>query len=222
MEELHQWMLTTYGGKEETTKAKEKEKEKAATKEARAKASTGVKDTTKDSTKAAKETTTKEDTTRAKEKATQDPKDMDQAKATKAKETTANQKEKETTTTQHAIDVPGHWAQDCRVPVWHIGEGEELHPLEQEQADHDNNEELPQDVNDTWDWYYEGEEGQHEVNYMEENWNDYDHDNSWDWNDNSYEDTANYIGGINESHLPLDTSDKQTHDYTRQIQITTW
>ena len=30
---------------------------------------------------------------------------MDQAKATKAKETTANQKEKETTTTQHAIDV---------------------------------------------------------------------------------------------------------------------
>ena len=70
--------------KEETTKAKEKEK--AATKEARAKASTGVKDTTKDSTKAAKETTTKEDTTRGKEKATQDPKDMDQAKAAKAKE----------------------------------------------------------------------------------------------------------------------------------------
>ena len=136
MEELHQWMLTTYGGKEETTKAKEKEK--AATKEARAKASTGVKDTTKDSTKAAKETTTKEDTTRAKEKATQDP---NQAKATKAKETTANQKEKEATTTQHAIDVASpatghrlHWAQDCRVPEWHIGEGEELHPLEQEQT----------------------------------------------------------------------------------------
>ena len=80
-------------------------------------------------------------------------------------------------------------------------QGEELHPLEQEQADQDNNEKLPQDVNDTWDWYYEGEEGQHEINYMEENWNDYDYDNSWDWNDNSYEDTANYIGGINESHL---------------------
>ena len=116
MEELHQWMLTTYGGKEETTKAKEKDK--AATKEARAKASTGVKGTTKDSTKAAKETTTKEDTTRAKEKATQDPKDMDQAKATKAKETTANQKEKETTTTQHAIDVAsqatGHKTAECR------------------------------------------------------------------------------------------------------------
>ena len=58
-------------------------------------------------------------------------------------------------------------------------------------------------MNDTWDWYYEGEEGQHEVNYMEENWNDYDYDNSWDWNDNSYEDTANYIGGINESHLTI-------------------
>ena len=180
--------------KEETTKAKEKEK--ATTKEAKAKASTGVKDTTKDSTKAAKETTTKEDTTRAKEKATQDPKDMDQAKATKAKETTANQKEKETTTTQHATDVAslatGHKTAECQ---YHIGEGEELHPLEHE--------ELPQDVNDTWNWYYEGEEGQHEVNYMEENWNDYDYDNSWDWNDNSYEDTANYIEGINESHLTI-------------------
>ena len=85
----------------------------------------------------------------------------------------------------------------------HIGEGEELHPLEQEQADQDNNEGLPQDVNDTWDWYHEGEEGQHEVNYMEENWNDYDYANSWDWNDSSYEDTANYVGGINESHLTI-------------------
>ena len=56
-------------------------------------------------------------------------------------------------------------------------------------------------MNDTWDWYYEGEEGQHEVNYMEENWNDYGYDSSWDWNDNSHGDTANYIGGINESHL---------------------
>ena len=64
MEELHQWMLTTSGGKEETTKA--------TTKEAKAKASTGA----KDSTKAIKEATTKEDTTRAKEKATQDPKDL--------------------------------------------------------------------------------------------------------------------------------------------------
>ena len=58
------------------------------------------------------------------------------------------------------------------MPVWHIGEGEEVHQLEPEQAGQDNNEELHQDVNDTWDWYYEGEEGQHEVNYMEENWND--------------------------------------------------
>ena len=41
------------------------------------------------------------------------------------------------------------------------------------------------------------------MNYMEENWNDYDYDNSWDWNGNSYEDTANYIGGINESHLTI-------------------
>ena len=64
----------------------------------KAKASTGAKDTTKDLTKATKETTTKEDTTKAKAKATQGPKPMDQAKATKAKETTANQKEKEATT----------------------------------------------------------------------------------------------------------------------------
>ena len=109
------------------------------------------------------------------------------------------------------------------MPVWHIGEGEELHPLEPEQADHDKNDELPQDVNDTWDWYYEGEEGQHEVNYMEENWNDYDYDNSWDWNDNSYEDTANYIGGINESHLTIWTHQTSKITTTQaQIQITTW
>ena len=38
---------------------------------------------------------------------------------------------------------------------------------------------------------------------MEESWNDYDYDNSWGWNDNSYEDTANYIGGINGSHLTI-------------------
>ena len=63
MEDLHQWTLTTFGGKEETKKAKEK-----------AKTNTGAKDTTRDLTKATKEATTKEDTTRAKEKATQDPK----------------------------------------------------------------------------------------------------------------------------------------------------
>ena len=90
-------MLTTSGGKEETTKAKEKVK--ATTKEGKAKANTGAKGTTRDSIKATKEATTKGDTTRAKEKATQDPKDMDQARATKAKETTAKQKEKEATTT---------------------------------------------------------------------------------------------------------------------------
>ena len=91
---------------------------KDSTKETKEKASTETKATTKDSTKAAKETTTKEDTTRAKEKATQDPKDMDQAKATKAKETIANQQEKETTTTQHAIDVAslatGHKTAECQ------------------------------------------------------------------------------------------------------------
>ena len=48
--------------------------------------------------------------------------------------------------------------------MWHIGEGEELHSLEQEQADQDNHEEL---------------------------------------NDNNYEDTAKYIGGIKESHLTI-------------------
>ena len=55
---------------------------------------------------------------KSKGKATQDPKDMDQAKATKAKETTANQKEKETTITQHAIDVAnqatGHKTAECQ------------------------------------------------------------------------------------------------------------
>ena len=55
------------------------------------------------------------------------------------------------------------------MPVWHIREGEELHPPDQEQTDQDNNEELPQDLNNTWDWYYEGEAGHgHEVNYMGE------------------------------------------------------
>ena len=97
MEDLHQWALTTFGGKEETTKAKEKAQ--ATTKEAKAKASTGAKDTTRDLTKATKEAATKEGTTRAREKATQDPKAMDQARATKAQETTAKQKEKEATTT---------------------------------------------------------------------------------------------------------------------------
>ena len=38
---------------------------------------------------------------------------------------------------------------------------------------------------------------------MEKSWNDYDYDNNWDWNDNSYEDAANYIGGINGSHLTI-------------------
>ena len=41
MEELHQWTLTTFGGKEETTQAKEKAK--ATTKEVKAQASTGGK-----------------------------------------------------------------------------------------------------------------------------------------------------------------------------------
>ena len=99
-------------------KGKGKYGAKDTTKETREKVSTEAKATTKDSTKAAKKTTTKEDTTRTKEKATQDPKDMDQAKATKAKETTANQKEKETTITQHAIDVAnqatGHKTAECQ------------------------------------------------------------------------------------------------------------
>ena len=74
--------------------------------------------------------------------------------------------------TCHRCGNPGHWAQECRVPVWHIGKGD---PPDQEQADQDNNEELPQDL--TWDWYYKGEEGHgHEVNYMEESWNDCDYD----------------------------------------------
>ena len=191
-------MLTTYGGKEKATKAKEKEK--AATKEAGAKASTGVKDATKDSTKAAKETT---GYNKSKGKGYSGSKGYGSSKGYKGQGNCSKSKGKGSNNyaTCHRCGKPGHWAQDCRVPVWHIGEGEDLHPLEQEQADHDNNDELPQDVNDTWDWYYEGEEGQHEVNYTEENWNDYDYDNSSDWNDNSYEDTANYIGGINESHL---------------------
>ena len=173
-------MLTTYGGKEETTKAKAKAK--ATTKEAKAKASTEAKDTTRDSTKATKEATTKQGTTRAKEKATQDPKDMDQARATMAKEATAKQKEKEATTTRHATDVASLA--------------------------------IPQDVNDAWDWYYDREEGQREISFMEENWNDYDYDSSWDWNDSSYEDTANYIGGISESHLTIGHIRQASHYYT--------
>ena len=38
---------------------------------------------------------------------------------------------------------------------------------------------------------------------MEDSWNNYDYDNNWGWNDNGYEDTANYIGGINKSHLTI-------------------
>ena len=67
--------------------------------EAKAKANTGAKDTTRGLTKGAKEATTKEDTTRAKEQATEDPKAMDQARATKARETTAKHREKEATIT---------------------------------------------------------------------------------------------------------------------------
>ena len=97
MEDLRQWTLTTFVEKGETTKAKDKAK--ATTKETKAKASAEAKGATKGLTKATKEATTKEGTTRAKEKATQDPKAMDQAKDAKAKETTANQKEQEATTT---------------------------------------------------------------------------------------------------------------------------
>ena len=126
-----------------------------------------------------------------------------------------------------------HWAQDCRVPVWHIGEGEELQHPEQEQETQDNNEELRQDMHDTSDWYYEGEEGHgHDVNYMEESWNDYDwNDNSWGWNDYSHEGEANYIGGINESHLtighvrqgrPLQCKHKQSLLGKRATHTTSW
>ena len=65
-------------------------------------------------------------------------------------------------------------------------------------------------MNETWDGHNEGEEGHgHDVNYIDESWNDYDNHNNWDWNDNSYEDAANYIRGINEP-----TSDKQSHHRT--------
>ena len=147
MEEPHQWMLTTYGGKEETTKAKEKEK--AATQEARAKASTGVQDTKKrirqrQQRKLQQRRIQQEQRKRLLriqriwiKQRLQRPRKLQQIK---------NNKRNNNYTTCHRCGKPGHWAQDCRVPVWHIGEGEELHPLEQEQADHDNNEELPQDV----------------------------------------------------------------------------
>ena len=146
---------------------------------------------------------------KSKGKATQDPKAMDQTRAqrpTKLQQSIRKRK-------QQLHDMPPMWqalGPGLQSACVAHRKGEELHPLEQEQADQDNNEELPQDVNDTWDWYYEGEGRQHEVNYMEENWNDYDYDNSWDLNDNNYEDTANYIGHTS----PLDTSDKQSHYYT--------
>ena len=157
MEELHQWMLTTYGGKEETTKAMEK-----------------AKDTTRELTKARRYN--KAGYNKSKGKGYSGSNGYGSSKGYKGQGNYSKAKGKGSNnyTTCHRCGKPGHSAQDCRVPVWHIGEGEELHPLEQEQANHDNNEELLQDVNDTWDWYYEGEEGQHEVNYMEESWNDYD------------------------------------------------
>ena len=57
MEDLRQWTLTTFGGKE-------KEKAKATTKGAKAKPNTEAKDTTRDLTKATKEATTKKRATR--------------------------------------------------------------------------------------------------------------------------------------------------------------
>ena len=58
---------------------------------------------------------------------------------------------------------------------------------------------------------------------MEKNWNDYDYDNSWDWNDSSYEDTANYIGGINKSHLTIGhIRQAKSLLHKAQIQIATW
>ena len=186
-----------------------KGKGKGRYKEAKAKANTRAKDTTKDLTTATKEATTKEGATRAKEKATQDPKDMDQTKATKAKETTAKQKGKGSNNymTCHQCGKPGHWAQGCRVPVWRIGEGEELHPPDQEQADQDNNEELPQDLNDAWDWYYEGEEGHgREVKYMEE---------LERLRMTTAMTTQQTTLEASTSHTsPLDTSDKQSHYHT--------
>ena len=51
--------------------------------------------------------------------------------------------------TRHRRGKPGLGAQDCRVPAWHIGEGKKLGTTStKEQADQDNNEELPQDLND--------------------------------------------------------------------------
>ena len=125
-----------------------------------------------DLTKATKGATTKEDTTRAKEKATQGPKAMDQTKATKAKETTAKQKDKEGSNNYmkcHRCGKRGHWAKDClarrrrrrttstRPRTSRTTPGSERHlglVLRKRRR--------------TW------------TNYMEETWNDYDYDNSWD------------------------------------------
>ena len=64
MEDLYQWILIIYGGKEEITK----EKENTTTREAKAKTSIRIKDIIKDSIKAIKEIITKKDIIRIKEK----------------------------------------------------------------------------------------------------------------------------------------------------------
>ena len=85
---------------------------------------------------------------------------MDQAKATKAKETTANQKEKEATSTWHATGVAnlatGHRTAES---LYDTKEKEKNYMRQTKNKQiRTTMKNIPEDLNDAWDWHYEGED----------------------------------------------------------------